>query len=41
MIRATFFKYLWLLELILGGKREEVRNELNRLLFTGGDGNTE
>lgn len=32
MIRATFFKYLWLLELILGGKREEVRNELNRLL---------
>lgn len=32
MIRAIFFKYLWLLELILGGKREEVRNELKELL---------
>lgn len=32
MIRAMFFKYLWLLELILTGKREEVRESLKELL---------
>lgn len=32
MIRAIFFKYLWLLELIVTGKREQVRDSLKELL---------
>lgn len=32
MIRAIFFKYLWLLALIVTGKREQVRDSLKELL---------